>query len=120
MPQTILYYQRMREAKLVKKLSICPAIIQKSCSSLDPSIVARYAYDLATLFANFYEKHHVLKATEELRNARLYICECVRVVLSDAIYLIGLQEADKMLTATCLSGSFHAVKLNPASVARVY
>ncbi len=47
------------------------AVIEQTISAAEPAILARYAFQLAQQFNNFYHRHHVLNETDPARRALL-------------------------------------------------
>lgn len=85
------------EKKLVKLLSRFPDIIEQSANELKPNYICNYAYDLATSFSHFYEKHSVLKAeTSGLKNFRLSLVKATQTVLDSCLNLLGIATVEKM------------------------
>ncbi|WP_287587640.1 arginine--tRNA ligase [Candidatus Borrarchaeum sp.] len=85
------------EKLLVQKLSLFPEIISKVAEELRPDIVCEYANNLASIFNSFYASIPVLAAeTDELRNLRLLIVNSVRIVLRNALKLMGIVAPSRM------------------------
>ncbi len=82
------------EFDLIKKLSLFSEVIARSTESYSPHILAVYAYELASLFSNFYEKCPVIGETVD-RN-RLLLVKCFSVVMKSCLYLLGIDEVDVM------------------------
>lgn len=84
------------EIKLIKKLAYFPNIIKNSADQYSPNILANYLFELAQDFNSFYQSLPVLKAEENLKNARLKLVEAVKTVLSNGLYLLGIAVLEKM------------------------
>jgi arginyl-tRNA synthetase len=66
-------------------------------SAQEPAFVARYAFELAQTFNNFYHKHHILsEADPEKRAFLLALAELVERQLVRALSLLGIEAPDKM------------------------
>ncbi len=85
-----------KELELIKLLNEFPDAIATAAEAMHPHVVAGYATKLAIAFNDFYESLPVLKADEELKNARLVLVEAVRTVLKNALYLLGMEAPEKM------------------------
>jgi arginyl-tRNA synthetase len=71
--------------------------VASSLSSLSPSRLCTYLYDLATTFTGFYENCPVLKApTDELRLSRLALSDLTARVLDQGLALLGISAPDQM------------------------
>jgi arginyl-tRNA synthetase len=67
--------------------------------SYEPHHLPHYASELATAFHWFYENCRVLSsdpADHPLTLARLKLVEAVQIVLSRALYLMGMEAPQKM------------------------
>lgn len=84
------------EANLIKKLSEFPDVVEHSAKDMRPHYVCNYAFDLATVFNNFYQFNPVLKADEKTKNFRLTLVENTKQVLENSLKLIGMQIPEKM------------------------
>ncbi len=86
-----------QELKLIKLLAKFPDVVQRAGERLQPHLPALYAAELALAFNTFYEAAPVIEAeTRELRDARLRLVDCVRIVLRNALELIGITAPDRM------------------------
>ena len=66
-------------------------------SAQEPAFVARYAFQLAQTFNNFYHKHHILsEADPEKRAFLLALAELVERQLVSALALLGIEAPDQM------------------------
>ena len=63
----------------------------------EPAFVAKYAFQLAQAFNNFYHRHHILsEADAEKRAFLLGLTEIVERQLVKALRLLGMEAPDKM------------------------
>jgi len=63
----------------------------------EPAFVAKYAFQLAQAFNNFYHKHHILSEGDEQKRAFLLgLTELVERQLVCALSLMGIDAPDKM------------------------
>jgi arginyl-tRNA synthetase len=83
-----------------KKLVLCMAeygeVIQKALENYNPSVIAKYCFDLAQSFNEFYNKHNILDSDEELSIVRLELCRVVKEVLTDALRLLTIEVVGEM------------------------
>jgi len=84
------------EWQLVMKLSEFADVVSAAAKERDPSVVARYGYDLSKSFAEFYEQVPVLKADAPLRRARLSLLRAVSLVLGRSLHLLGIPAPKEM------------------------
>jgi arginyl-tRNA synthetase len=85
-----------KELELIKLLNEFPDAVKSSAESMHPHVITGYATRLAMAFNDFYESVPVLKAEEDVKNARLVLVQAVRTVLRNALYLLGIDAPDKM------------------------
>lgn len=84
------------ELELVKKLSDFPEIVKKAGEKYNPSTVAHYSYELAQLFNEFYHACPVIDADKDVKNFRLALVESFRIVLKNALSLLGIETLEEM------------------------
>ncbi|MFA5142083.1 MAG: arginine--tRNA ligase [Candidatus Woesearchaeota archaeon] len=85
-----------QEARLVKMLAGFPALIADSAAHRKPSLIARYALDLAQAFNEFYHACPIMTAYPELKAARLELCKATKQVIFNSMYLLGIGVVDEM------------------------
>jgi len=82
---------------LVLKISDFPEVVIKSLENYNSSIIAKYCFDLAKIYNDFYNKHSVLNAeNEELVKVRLYLSIKVFEVLTKALGLLTIDVVSEM------------------------
>ncbi|MCK5039066.1 MAG: arginine--tRNA ligase, partial [Thermoplasmata archaeon] len=84
------------EINLIKALARFPSLIQKCADDRTPHHIASYAHELASLFNQFYRDCPVLSADGELRNARLVLVKCSKLVLQNALDTLGIVAPEEM------------------------
>lgn len=85
-----------RETKLLKLLAKYPDVIDKTYEELRLNILAAYLYDLSDAFNEFYQAVPVLKAEDDLKNARLRLVEAIKIVLESGFKILGIPALEKM------------------------
>jgi arginyl-tRNA synthetase len=85
------------EQELVLALAEFPEVFTEAADFLKPNLIADYANSLADKFNTFYNAFPVIKAKPpELSDARLALVDAVRIVLRNALNLIGIFAPEKM------------------------
>ncbi len=85
------------EITLIKGLLKFPYVVNVASESLSPQRVAKYSYDLATIFNAFYERCRVIGAEpQSLEQTRLRVVDCTRIVLKNCLMLLGIDTPDRM------------------------
>jgi len=71
--------------------------VDAAIGAREPAFVAKYAFQLAQAFNNFYHKHHILSETDEQKRAFLLgLAELVEAQLVRALHLMGIDAPEKM------------------------
>jgi arginyl-tRNA synthetase len=71
--------------------------VQAAIATQEPSFLAKYVFQLAQAFSNFYHKHHILSETDLLKRAFLLrLTELVEAQLVKALGLLGIEAPEKM------------------------
>lgn len=85
------------EFELAKSLEDFNQVILNAIDKLEPSIVTRYAVEVAKNFNKFYNAHTVLNIEDEgLKNARLQLIEASAQVIKNSLALIGIDVVEEM------------------------
>ena len=72
-------------------------VVDAVIGAQEPAFVAKYAFQLAQAFNNFYHKHHILSETDEQKRAFLLgLTEIVERELVRALCLMGIEAPEKM------------------------
>nr|WP_277605682.1 arginine--tRNA ligase [Glycomyces sp. L485] len=89
-----------RENDLLKALAEFPSVVASAAELREPHRIARYAEDLAGAYHRFYTDCRVLpRAGEEFSEtgrARLWLVDATRVVLANALGLLGVTAPERM------------------------
>jgi len=71
--------------------------VDAAIATQEPAFVAKYAFQLAQAFNNFYHKHHILSEADEQKRAFLLrLTELVEAQLVLALGLLGIEAPEKM------------------------
>jgi arginyl-tRNA synthetase len=85
------------EREIVLVLASFPDIFVEAADLLKPNLIADFANALADKFNTFYNALPVIKAEpQELSDARLALVDAVRIVLRNALNLIGIVAPERM------------------------
>ena len=83
------------EWEIVKMLEQFPQVVKRAADNVDPSIVAKYAVDLAQTFNSFYGNVKVLSDTDYL-SYRVALITSTSTVLKEALRLLGMAAPEEM------------------------
>jgi arginyl-tRNA synthetase len=84
------------EIKLIYKMVEFEELILKLGSNLEPQILANYLFDLATSFHKYYAHHKIISDNAELSVARIYLINCIRIVIRNGLTILGIGCPKKM------------------------
>ena len=84
------------EYEVVKELSRFGEVVRQASEKYEPSLITRYALDLATAFNKFYINCKIATAPEETRAFRLAITKSVKITLTNALTLLGIETVEQM------------------------
>jgi len=84
------------EEKVISLLKTYPDIIAESAEQYKPNSLARYLLELSQAFNEFYHTCPILQADEETKNARLNLILAVKQVLSEGLFLLGIESPEEM------------------------
>ena len=85
-----------RESDLLQKLSIYPEVVESAARNYEPHQVAYYLRELANDFHTYYNAHPFIAAEDDLRLARLSLIDATRIVLANALALLGVSAPERM------------------------
>ncbi|MGH2788224.1 MAG: arginine--tRNA ligase [Actinomycetota bacterium] len=86
----------MSETELMRKLAAYEEVLPEAAVLRAPQRVARYVEELASLFSAFYRDCRVIGDDAELTSARLALCIAAKVVIADALALLGVSAPERM------------------------
>jgi arginyl-tRNA synthetase len=80
----------VKEFKLTMKMEQYSDAVTKSGIERDPSVIARYLFELAQDFNDYYHDVNIMKAETKVRVARLALVGSIKQVLENGFNLLGL------------------------------
>lgn len=81
---------------LLKEINRFPKVVLDAADKYEPSIVARFAVDVAQAFNKFYNSTRINVPEENVKNARVMLTYLTKKTLSDALELLGIQAPEAM------------------------
>ena len=84
------------EYAVVSLISKFNEIVKSAGEKYEPSLVTRYAIDLATAFNKFYMGCKIVVEDENVKNFRLSITKAVKITLTNALTLLGIETVEQM------------------------
>ncbi len=84
------------ELKLMKHLGSYPELVRDCARSLEPHPVVFYLLELAGMLHQYYFKHRIISADQDLTQARLLLAGAVRQVMANALEILGVSAPERM------------------------
>lgn len=84
------------ERELIRHLASLTGEIVTAAKNYDPARITRYVVELATLFHKFYNSCKVNCGDNDLMQARLYLCACVRDTLRNVLEMLKITVPESM------------------------
>ncbi len=84
------------EMALIRKLEEYEEEVEKAAAEYAPHRMARYVYDLASLFHSFYNKCRIMGVEQELAEARLALVTVTAHVIRHGLGILGVSAPEKM------------------------
>ena len=84
------------EISLIKKLLTYPMVLEGAARSFEPHRITFYLQELAGMFHTYYHNHRVIGDDPGLTSARLALCQGIRIVIGDALGILGVTAPEKM------------------------
>jgi arginyl-tRNA synthetase len=87
-----------QDAELLKKLVTFPEIVEKTAREREPHRITVFLHELATIVHGWYHHTRVVGAPEgaATEQARLLLARAARIVLANALTLLGISAPDRM------------------------
>jgi arginyl-tRNA synthetase len=85
-----------KELTLIKEIIKFPEIISATAENFQIQTLPHFAYNLASLFHDFYNSCKVLSDDEKLTSARLSLILATKYVLANALDVCGIDAPEKM------------------------
>ena len=84
------------ELELIKKLAEYPEEVVQAAEHRAPHRIARYLYDLASMFHSFYRQGRIIGVDPALQQARLGLITAIALVLRQGLGILGISAPEKM------------------------
>ncbi len=85
-----------KEKDLMLNLLRYPERLEDITRTLEIHQLPFYLLNLSTLFHGYYDSYKVISEDKELTLARLVLVDCVRIIIKDALSILGVSAPEKM------------------------
>lgn len=82
--------------ELLKEINRFPDVVKDAADKYEPSIVARFAVDVAQAFNKFYNSTRINVDDAALKNARVMLTYLTKNTISEALNLLGIEAPEAM------------------------
>ncbi len=84
------------EKELIRHLASLTSEIVTAAKNYDPARITRYVVELATLFHKFYNSCRVQCDDNDLMQARMYLCSCVKDTVKNVLEMLKITVPESM------------------------
>ena len=84
------------EYEVVSLLGKFKEIVVNAGEKYEPSLITRYAIDVASVFNKFYIGNKIITDDKEKQSLRLAITKAVKITLTNALTLLGIETVEQM------------------------
>ncbi len=81
---------------ILNKLYLFTETVEKAATKTEVHHIAKYAFELASLFHSYYAKEKIVTEDEKYTAERLILINAVRITLKNALTLLGVDAYEKM------------------------
>ncbi len=81
---------------LIRALAAFPDAVKSAAFKNEPFLVSRAVMDICSAFNKFYYDNRIIGEAENVKNARLALCQAAGTVIKTGLYLIGLKAPERM------------------------
>ena len=85
-----------KENNIINKLAKYPEVVEAAGKNYAPDELAKFLFDLAREFNDYYHAVPVLKAKTDIRQARLALISAVSQVIKNGLGLLGIEAVEEM------------------------
>lgn len=82
--------------EIVELIAKYPEVVRNACTTLEPSNIVQYSLKLSHAVSVAWDTIWVMNQPEELADARMWLYWSARIVLGNALKLIGLKPLERM------------------------
>lgn len=98
-PNAAIDYSQITDPEaidLLKEISRFPKVVIDAAEKYEPSVVARFAVDVAQSFNKFYNACRINVEDKTTRNARVMLVHLTKKTIKDALALLGIDCPEQM------------------------
>lgn len=85
------------ELNLLRTLYRFPEVVESAARLYSPHLIAIFIFNLAKDFNLFYQKHPILKSSDETKQFRLLLTKSIGQILTNGLYLLGIKTFEQRM-----------------------
>ncbi|HCC69950.1 MAG TPA: arginine--tRNA ligase [Bacteroidales bacterium] len=86
-----------KECDLIKLLRRFNTVVVEAAETLNPSVIANYAYELAREYNQFYHDYTILgEENDKLKDFRICLSEYSGIIINESMRLLGIDMPERM------------------------
>jgi len=93
---TLALLKEKEELGVMKKLAQYPELLLLCSLASEPHHLTLYLQELVGEFHRYYDKFRILNEDRDLTAARLSLVRAVRIVIKNALTLLGISSPERM------------------------
>jgi arginyl-tRNA synthetase len=86
----------LAEHQLIVKLAFFPEIVERAGKTYDPSHIAKYLFELAQLFNDYYHNTSIIKSEAEIMSARIQLASNISQTIKNGLALLGIEAIEEI------------------------
>jgi len=88
--------KEQEEMQMIKMMARFPEFLEGAVRAIEPHRLTFYLNELASVFHSYYNKNKVISDNGQLTDARLFLIKIIKIVLGNALTLLGVGAPEKM------------------------
>ena len=88
--------KEQEEMLIIKMMARFPEVVEGAVRAIEPHRLTFYLNEIAGVFHGYYNKYKVISDERQLTQARLFLIRTIKIVLANALNLLGVEAPEKM------------------------
>lgn len=88
--------KNMDAINVIKRIDTFNEVLMRSANKYEPHHLTRFVLDVCQAFNKFYHDNPILSAKEEEKRAYLALVKCTKIVIKNALWILGMEAPEKM------------------------
>ncbi len=88
--------KEQEEMQMIKMMARFSEVVEGAVRAIEPHRLTFYLNEIASVFHSYYNKNKVISDNGQLTDARLFLVKIIKIVLGNALTLLGVGAPEKM------------------------